>query len=62
MRHIRYKFRASGLNSWLVLMIIYTASGGILSRLINVLISIQPELSYLEQYVFCKEMQNMSSH
>lgn len=39
MRHIRYKFKASGLNSQLVLMIFCTASGDMLSRLFNVLIA-----------------------
>lgn len=40
MRCIRYKFKASGLNSQLVLMIFCTAPGDILSRLFNVLIGI----------------------
>lgn len=49
MRRIRYKFKASGLNSQSELMIFCSASGDILSRLFNVLISIEPRLFDEEQ-------------
>lgn len=43
-RRIRHKFKVPRLNSPLLLMISCTASDDILSRLFNVLISIQPRL------------------